>query len=277
MITVLWAVGLLFVLAGLYLWAMAPAGEPPPAIHDLCGEVYAHRGFHDKSQSIPENSLAAFQRAVDFGYGIELDVQSTQDGQLVVFHDATLQRMCGSPLPLLSLSYKQLQDYPLPDGNPIPLLSQVLALVKGQVPLVVEIKHYGSATQNAALAWQHLKEYQGKYCVESFHPLAMRYFRRQAPHIVRGQLANGSGYTPGETNRLTYFAMKYLLMNAISRPHFVAYSFPGDRNLSMWLMKYLFRPPLAAWTLRTQQQLDASKPEYQMPIFEGFFPGVKDM
>ena len=110
--------------------------------------------------------------------------------------------------------------------------------------------------------------------MESFHPLIVRYVRKCAPKIIRGQLAGGGPYKPNpEESRLKHFAMRNLLVNCVGRPHFVAYSAAVDQNPSMWMMKRVFRPLLAAWTLRDQNALDRSRREgYHLPIFERFIP-----
>jgi len=265
----LWLIGILLVLSGLYLCLIAPARDIPDT-SAMDGWLFAHRGLH--GESVPENSLAAFTLAVEAGYGMELDVQLTADGQLVVFHDADLNRVCGVDARVMDLTYEELAACPLPDGSPIPLLSQVLEVVGGRTPMIVEIKHYGAPERNAQATLEVLHSYQGAYAVESFHPLAVRYFRRYAPGIIRGQLANGSPWKPGESSRMAHFALKHLLVNAIGRPHFVAYSCPEDHTLAMWLMKKLFQPWLAAWTIRSPEALRVAQEDYEWAIFEGFEP-----
>ena len=213
--------------------------------------------------------MAAFQRAVEHGYGIELDVQLTRDGQMVVHHDGNTRRVCGVDADILRTDYA---DLPLlPDGSRLPLFTEVLALVAGRSPLIVEVKQYGSPTRNAAEALKYLREYQGPFCVESFHPAAVRYFRQNAPEIVRGQLAMG-GKRDATLNPIAHFALHYLLVNVLGRPHFVAYQAVTDGNASMWLMKRVFRPLLAAWTIRDQALLDRVSGQYDLPIFERFTP-----
>lgn len=268
--------GLLIALAAvaaLYLWLIGSCPRRPETAAFLVGRLYAHRGLHDGNRKVAENSLEAFRLAVQEGYGIELDVQPTRDGKLVVFHDDSLKRLCGRDARIRDLTWEELKAHPLPEGSPIPLLSQVLELVAGKVPLIVEIKHYGNPRENARLTLQALQAYRGPFCVESFHPLALWYFRFHAPHILRGQLASGGQRDP-ETGPLAHFAMKFLLVNGISRPHFVSYSCGSDHNLSMWLHKRLcFRQTLlAAWTIRDQESLDKARRHYQMFIFEGFRP-----
>ena len=103
---------------------------------------YAHRGLHTKDQSIPENSLRAFGLAVENGYGMELDVQLSKDGQVVVFHDDTLNRICGVDKRVDEMTYEELKKLSLAGSinDHIPLFSEVLAMVNGDTPLIVELK-----------------------------------------------------------------------------------------------------------------------------------------
>lgn len=265
----LWLLLCLAVLLALYLWLIAPA-RMRPDMTALTGKLYAHRGLHDGNQTVAENSPEAFRRAVEAGYGIELDVQLTRDLTLVVHHDGDTARVCGKPALIRDTDYADLPA--LPDGTAIPTFAEVLSLVGGRVPLIVEVKQYGDPARNAAATLAALRGYTGAYCVESFHPMAVRYFRKTAPGIVRGQLAMGGRRDPAELGRVTHCALKYLLVNVLGRPHFVAYSSAVDRNLSIWLMKRLFRPGLAAWTLRSQPALDSARKAYGMFIFERFTP-----
>lgn len=272
MINMAWALIVLLCICALYLWMIAPARKHPDDA-GLRGWLYAHRGLHDGNHQVAENSLEAFRRAVEAGYGMELDVQLTRDEQLVVFHDANLKRVCGVDVPLYTLSYEELQAHPLPDGSRIPLFSQVLELVNGRTPMIVEVKYHHQVERIAAATLKALRAYKGAYCIESFHPLAVRYFKKHAPDIIRGELAYGGTWNRGDTNALEHFGMKHLLPLCLTRPHFVAYSVPTDHTLGMWLMKHLFHPLLAAWTIRDQATLDKVKGVYDYPIFELFTPG----
>ena len=262
---------IVLIFLGLFLFMIAPSGAK---VDDsaLRGWLYAHRGLHDGNVNVPENSMEAFRLAVEKGYGMELDVQLTRDGKLVVHHDGSLLRVCGVDQKILDTDYARLPL--LPDGSRIPLLSEVLSMVNGRAPIIVEVKYYGGAAKVAKAAHEVLKDYRGAYCVESFDPSAMAYFRKNAPGIVRGQLASGGKRDKAAVNLVSYIALKYLLVNVLSRPHFVAYSVPEDHTVSMWMMKRVFRPLLACWTVREQQTLDYARKEgYLYPIFELFEPG----
>ena len=269
----MWIAIVVLVLLAIYLYLIHPASSRPDD-SQLRGWLYAHRGLHDGNVNVPENSIEAFRLAVEKGYGMELDVQLTRDKQLVVHHDGSTKRVCGVDKLIRETDYA---DLPLlPDGSKIPLFSEVLSMVDGRTPIIVEVKHHGSPWANAEAAWQDLKEYSGPFCVEAFNPVAMKYFRENAPHIVRGQLASGGKWDKEELNYVSYFALKNLLVNVVSRPHFVSYSVPTDKVFGMWLMKHLFKPYLACWTVRSQKVLDYAKQQgYQYPIFELFTPKKK--
>ena len=142
MVFTLWALfaaAVLLLLFALYLWLIAPARRPYPG-KLRCDVLYAHRGLHDGNQVVFENSMQAFTQAVKHGYGIEMDLQSTRDGQVVVHHDLNTLRVCGTDAIIEQTDYA---DLPLlPDGTPIPLFADFLQLVGGKVPLIIELKHH---------------------------------------------------------------------------------------------------------------------------------------
>ena len=260
---------LLWFLFALYLWLIAPARKPFP--YAMRTDVlYAHRGLHDKNRSVIENSLRAFSLAVENGYGMELDLQTTRDGRVVIHHDLNTQRVCGVDAVIEQTDYA---DLPLlPDGTPLPLFEDLLKLVDGKTPLIIELKQHKQWLRTVQSALEMLKNYRGDYCLESFHPLIVRYLRKSAPQLLRGQLSScnlGSEITP-----LTAFLLKHLLMNVLSRPHFIAYDIHHDRTPSLWLNRMLFKPILVAWTVRSQQDLDTARKRYDAIIFEGFTPDV---
>lgn len=174
----------------LYFYCIMPRLSRKKEVQDFIHHLFAHRGLFTKDQSIPENSMAAFANAIEQGYGIELDIQLTKDKRLVVFHDHTLSRMCGIDLPVCEMTYQQLQKYTLLDTEEkIPLFEDVLKLVDGKVPLLVEIKLPTLNTYTCQAADALLQNYSGKYCIESFNPLALRWYKKHRKDVVRGQLS----------------------------------------------------------------------------------------
>ena len=242
---------------------------------ELLGWYYAHRGLHDDNHLVPENSLPAFQKAVDKGFSIELDVHLTKDQQLVVHHDNSLKRLCGDSRLISETTLSEIQHLELgQSGESVPTLDQVLALVDGRVPLIIELKSDKQGdTALATLLNARMQTYGGVYCVESFDPLLMRWYKKHAPKVVRGQLAVDPRYTKkGKYADVKQFCAAYLLGNFLSRPDFVAYGYKTDRNLSFRVLRSLFRPMLAAWTVRSKEDSEKLERAYDLQIFEAFEP-----
>lgn len=237
-------------------------------------DVYiAHRGLFDNNSSAPENSLAAFQKAADAGYGIELDVHLSADGQLIVFHDDTLKRMCGVDKAVSACTSQELQQYTLAKSQEtIPLLSDVLNVVKGQVPLIIEVKPAPNCVAVSAALADMMHGYTGLYCMESFHPAAVAWFRRNEPDVIRGQLA--TDFTHGGIHKpyLQNILLANLLFNGYARPDFIAYDRKFPHQFSYQLCRKLFDVENAAWTIQSEAQLKEAKKYFQIMIFDSFIP-----
>ena len=248
----------------LYIWAILPtARQNEFAQYEQLN--FAHRGLH--GDGVCENSLTAFSLACEKGYAIELDVQRTKDDQLVVFHDANLVRLCQQSLIVNDLTYQELCQYALPDGSTIPLFSQVLSLVAGRVPLLVEIKRYAGVTATTQLTLDALSSYKGKYIIESFDPFCLRYLKKNAPHIIRGQLS--SAETTTEVSCVTAFLMRHLLINCISRPNFIAYGVRAPLPWNIQLLRKWRKPHFGVWTIRDEATYIAQKNTHvDFTIFE---------
>ena len=185
---------------------------------------FAHRGLHSRDLTVPENSLKAFELAAAAGYGIELDVQLTRDGQVVVFHDADLERVCGVKGLLEDRTFEELQELRLLNTEEkIPLFTDVLAVVRGRGPLIVELKNGKQNKELCEKTYAILKEYKGDYCIESFNPVIVAWFRKHAKEVLRGQLAAPIPEYEGEVKPFTAFLLSHVLLNFLSRPHFIAY------------------------------------------------------
>ncbi len=240
--------------------------------------VYAHRGLH--GNGVPENSRAAFRLAVEQGYGIELDVQLSKDGIPVVFHDGTLRRMCGEGIKGGPVDYtaEELSRMTLAGtGETIPTFREVLDLVGGRVPLVVEIKNDGNCLATCRAAAEELRRYAGMWCVESFNPLAVHFFRKERPDAVRGVLSERF-MKEKELRKPLYFALQILVLNFLARPDFIAYDFrDAGRSLAFRLCRLLGAYTFA-FTVRTEEdEALAEKNGFDTVIFENITPKRKSL
>lgn len=207
-----------------FIYLIAPGRAGKKAKKPFMNTNFAHRGLHSRDKSIPENSLAAFDLAAEQGYGMELDVQLSRDGEVVVFHDDTLNRVCGVDARVDELDYAELSKLRLcQTAQTVPLFTDMLKTVRGRGALIVELKTGKKNTELCEKTYEILKNYKGEYCIESFNPLIVRWFRKNAPEVVRGQLANPPKDYKGEVNALTGFILGNLLMNFLARPQFIAY------------------------------------------------------
>ena len=261
------------IVTGFYLFASAPGIHKKTKWQHLTGWDYAHRGLYDNEHGIPENSMAAFRRAVDKGYGIELDVHLTADNQLVVFHDDTLTRMCGMNKKISSFLYSDLMQLRLLGTEEgIPLFKDVLELIDGKVPLIIELKVDGS-NQNllCPLVWQLLSRYKGDYCIESFHPFVLQWFKRHEPQVVRGQLSCNF-FKENPHCDIVLFLMSNLMTNFFTHPDFIAYKYLDLDNPAVIYNRKLFHIMTVVWTIPGKPTYDRFKNKVDVMIFEGFEP-----
>ena len=268
----MWFLAVILVLCILYLWMIAPRLAEKPDCSVLFGWHYAHRGLHDNNSLAPENSMAAFRKAVEAGYGIELDVQLTKDRIPVVFHDETLKRVCGAEGKVRDYTYGELQKFNLcKSEEKIPKLGDFLEMVDGRVPLIIEIKIYEKASEVCQRADELIREYKGVYCIESFHPFAVKWYKEHRPEVIRGQLsANFKKSDKKEDAGM--FLVHYLLTNFLCRPDFIAYDHRHKNSISRLINKYLFRALNVAWTIRSREELAAAQRDFDLFIFEKFLP-----
>ena len=218
---------ILIVLAALYLVMVAPRTIGQASLSHMEGYHYAHRGYHDGNVSVPENSLPAFQAAIDAGYGIELDIQLSADKVPMVFHDADLLRVCGVEGNVWDFTCAELQQMKLfGTEETIPTLEETLALIDGQVPILVEYKMDKVDTDVCAYSHELLKDYDGPYAIQCFHPFALFWYRQNANDVPRGQLSKNflrEREELGEEATIIDFLMTNMMLNVIGYPDFVAY------------------------------------------------------
>ena len=234
---------------------------------------YAHRGMWDNDLGIPENSLPAFSRAIREKAAIELDVHLTKDRQLVVIHDSSLKRMCGVDGTVETMTYAELSRLSLAGTEyTIPLLSQVLHLVQGRVPILIEIKTVSARdTEICSYLYKELEFYNGRFLVQSFNPFALQWFRQNAPQILTGQLASGPADLQN-VNIVLRTASWLLLFNLISRPDFISYNLHYADCISVRINQLPSRTPVFVWTIRSMNEYRQGTAQYSTVIFENFIP-----
>lgn len=260
---------IIFALVALYIYLICPRVINHPDTTPFKNRHYAHRGLHDNRTSAPENSLKAFELAVEAGYGIEMDVQLTKDDIPVIFHDKTLKRMCGKDGYVWDYTFEELQQNTLADSTErIPTFEEVLKLVDGKVPLIIEYKMDRPTVKVCELGNQLLSNYKGVYCIESFHPKAVKWYRKNRPEIVRGQLS--MDFSKDEKYNAPYFVvMTYLLSNFITRPDFIAYNYKDEHILSRRICKKLGGLSVA-YTIKSQEAYEKVKDKFDLFIFDSF-------
>lgn len=208
----------------------------------LTASPIAHRGLHDDNVDVAENSLPAFELAIERRWTIELDVRLLGDGTPVVFHDATLLRLCGIDRPLRRMARSDLDEVSLPDGTRIPTLAAALQAVAGAVPVIVECKPQGRRSEALASAVHDtLASVAGPTAVLSFDPRIVSWFARREPGRLRGLNA---GALPATVDRLV------LGRGRQGQPHFTG--FPVAALPSALSTRLRGRGvPVLAYTVRT--------------------------
>ncbi len=234
----------------------------------------AHRGLWDKNT--PENSLAAFQKAIDNGYAIELEVHLLADGSIAVFHDDSLARMTGNDGYIKYLYKEDLKLLKLADSKEtIPSLEEVLSLVNGKVPLLIEIKNQNKVGPLEQALIDTLSNYNGQYAVQSFNPYSLAYLKKHAPNIIRGQLSGsfkGERFKNVKLSKIAKFALRHMLLNKkVSEPNFISYEYTPLINRSLSRFKKL---PLIAWPVSNQNDYLKVIKHCDNIIFEGFEPKI---
>ncbi len=234
----------------------------------LCNQYIAHRGFHD--EQYPENSLGAYERAIQNGYAIELDVRLISDGTVIVLHDDSLNRVCGKDKYASQLRKEDLPSCKLFGTEyTIPTFEEVLKFVDGRTPLLIEIKQLEKIGELEKKVYELLKNYTGKYAIQSFNPFTLQWFKNHAPEIWRGQL---SCFFKGEKMSIVKKGLlKRLSLNKIGNPDFISYHAEDLPN--KWVRKHE-NLPILAWTVNSQQKYLRAVQYSDNIIFEDFVPKI---
>lgn len=265
-------VGLLVLLFVIYIILMMPGRKRRSKMEPFRYYRYAHRGLH--GNGVAENSMSAFRAAVEGGFGIELDVRLSSDGEIVVFHDDTLDRVTDSRGLVKDKTAEELSKIRLlGTDDTVPTFREVLELVDGRVPLLVELKEDQGSYAVTEAAVKMLADYKGPYIIESFNPLSLARVKKLAPGALRGILSHH--FTLDEKYRgFKYFLLQNLCLNCICRPDFVAFNHKHAKMLSFRLAK-LFGAPTFAWTVESSQDDAAAlKSGFDGVIFQFYSPDV---
>jgi glycerophosphoryl diester phosphodiesterase len=260
---------LLGLLAMLY---MISPGKKRPEMEKFKQIKYAHRGLHDATKA--ENSMSAFAAAKEMGFGIELDVRLSKDGELVVFHDDNLTRVAGIDGKVIDFTAEELSKMSLSgtkDG--VPTFREVLGLIDGAVPLIIEIKMSGDEKGVAEKLVEVIEGYKGDYVVESFNPIALKIVRKMRPDILRGILS--TEYLKDEKHKgsVLYALLQHLMLNFMVRPDFIAYDKKGYKVEGLRFVRRSFGTALIAWTVKSaEEERDAVSHGFDTVIFEGYIP-----
>jgi len=263
--------GTLVLLLLLWIFLIAPKKPRAAQLAPFHARGYAHRGLW--GEGVPENSLAAFARAAENGFAIELDVQLSHDGTVMVFHDYTLTRMCGRDTRLADLTAAELGEIPLDgmENTTIPTLRAVLEMVAGRVPLLIELKGESGDTALCPKLLKTLADYKGEWCVESFNPLLLQWFRKNAPHVLRGLLWTDLGKEKRDGSRLVNFLLTRMWLNCLCRPHFIAWDHKYPRGMARALAHRMGAASFV-FTIKDVAEYRAFLDAGTAPIFDEFVP-----
>ncbi|MBE6702550.1 MAG: glycerophosphodiester phosphodiesterase [Ruminococcaceae bacterium] len=257
-------------LFGLWLFLIAPKARKKEMQPFL--RPYAHRGLWNSER--PENSQAAFDAACKAGFAIELDVQLSADGEVMVFHDYTLDRVCGRSGRVAGLTAAELGKIPLNgvENECIPTFRQVLETVDGRVPLLIELKGESTNTALVPAVLKVLEGYEGLWCMESFNPMLLRAVRKQAPRAVIGLLSSDLIRQKRKGNKVLNFLLSALLLTFLCRPAFHAFDGHYPNRLGLRAGLKWFGAAAFVFTMQRQEDYDYFLAKGAYPIFDGFVP-----
>ena len=230
-----------------------------------CKYKLAHRGLHN--DIYPENSIGAFENAKEQGFAIELDVRLLKDDSVVVIHDANLKRVCGIDKDVEDLMPEDLAECKILSSKyTIPTLKQVLEIIDGKTPIMIELKPIKKEKKLAQKVYELIKDYNGDVAVKSFNPIPMIWFRRHAPKIPRGML--GSFFEGTIIPRLYKSIIKKLSFYNLVKPDFISYDVNYLPN------KYLIKKkvPILAWTITNKKMEKIAFEHSNNVIFENYIP-----
>lgn len=232
----------------------------------LSRSLIAHRGYHNNKKGIPENSVLAFKKAIDNNYLIELDVRLTKDQKLVVFHDDNLKRVCGVNKRVKDLTYRELLRYNLFDTTlKVPLFSDVIKLVNGRVPILIETKYHNRYGVLEKILINELSNYKGLYAIQSFYPMSLLWPKRNTKDIPIGLLSSNF---KNDLNRLKSIIGKTLILDLFFKTDFISYDVKGLPN--NYLSYKRNKKKIVIWTIKNKKDYDLARQYTDSLICENF-------
>lgn len=263
-------IGIVIVLFSLYLFCIIKSTKKDKEFLPLLKNYIAHRGLYN-NEDVPENSLSSFELAVKNDYGIELDVHLTKDKELVVVHDSNLLRMCNIDKNVEELTYDEVKFLSLLNTDQkILKFTEALEIIGGKVPLFVEIKYQGNYLETARKTARVLDNYKGVYAIQSFQPKVVRWFYKNRPDIIRGQLC--SNFIKSNNSLIKKLSPSHLIFDFYSKPDFIAYNYKQKENLSLKLVQKITNQKIQVWAIDNYNDFNNDKNKYDMVIFEKIKP-----
>jgi glycerophosphoryl diester phosphodiesterase len=234
----------------------------------------AHRGLH--GDGLIENTLGAARAAVEGNFAIEVDLMLSADGEVVVFHDDTLDRLTDASGPVAERSLAELRRVAIRGSDErIPTLQELLATVAGRTPLVLELKSGWEGNDPLAeKTAEILKGYAGPVAAMSFDPRILIALQKYAPGLPRGIVAERYYNDPswGSLSWMQRFRLGNLLHISQTKPHFVAYYVRDLPAIAPLVARYILGMKLLTWTIRTDEDRRKARWWANQMIFEGFRP-----
>lgn len=210
------------------------------------GRIISHRGIHDNIK-IFENTKEAIKLAKDKNYIIEIDIHLTKDNQIIVFHDYNTKRITKKDMIIEESNYNDLNKQNIIH---IPLLKEILKLINGKVPLLIEIKQENKVGKLEQNLMNILKDYKGEYAIQSFNPKVLYWFKRNYPNIKRGQLS--CKYQNKKIPKIEKYILSNMLFNFITKPNFISYKY-NELSIKK-IRKYQNKNiTVLAWTITNKQ------------------------
>lgn len=230
---------------------------------------YAHRGLHDLKFKAPENTKLAYLRAIEHNYAIELDLNITKDNEYVCFHDNNLERMCNINESLNNFTITELKEIKVKETNEyIPSFLEVLKLVDGKVPLLIEIKSHKGYKKHLFKLVKLLDNYKGDFAVFSFDYRIVKWFKKNRSNYIRGQIASYF-LDNNKLPKILKYLNKILFFNKFTKPDFVSYNILNIPN------KYITKAKskgvlLFGYTAFSKEEYINSLKYLDNLVFEGF-------